>query len=255
MNVIVLILLTHQLLWIHGRRLIRAGDLRPRLAALRLALDRRDYLLSSLCPPCTRGEAELDACVLRQIRAGRLRPDQLSRASAVWQRLALLQESIEKQLLLTLLHGGLCLSLSMGGLLLLRHTWHLTFDSALGLGFCVYGAALTLMRQRLPRPFLSADETLLKSFIAAWFGEVARGPWQLQLQELEERAWREGRAQDEAWRQVLETWMTGEETRIAQSLLLHEHALTVWELGLSLLLGLCLWTEPLIALFEQVLVS
>jgi hypothetical protein len=250
MNICLLFLIIIYLWW---HLALQSKGLAPHFwQALRSALQRRDFLLDQL-PVNNPLENKIRETLRQAIRQGRMPEsglDDLEKTFGSSERLFLKSQRLYR---LYLVHIALALSLALGFRLLLTRTlWMHAGDwpSILGCALPLLFSAL-IMYVCWPRLW-SLDHMQAFAFVSARLTSSSEGPWQAQLNSIEETAWREGSNPEPARRQTLMTWALQREHQFESRLAMVEEALGPSELAFSVLLIAILDAWPLLERLSEI---
>lgn len=198
-------------------------------------------------PPANAVEELVRKAFLAAIREGRVEPrtiDDLEGAFATTQALRLRGSRI---LTLYASHIALALLIALGLRLFLKGQFWLHQGDSLSfaLAALLLLTCLLVLESRWPKLW-SIDPGLAADFVEAALDLSRKGPWQKDLTDIDETAWREGSDPRPAKRLVLKAWASEEGARVETIFVFMEEALGPFELVFSALLIAILDFFPLL---------
>lgn len=243
----ILFLLIILFLWLG--RMKKAIDSGPSFSfwqQLRLALQKRDYTLEGL-QAGHEVEAEILQAFHEAIRQGLLRSSTIDDLETVFGASLKLRLRSLRTLTLFAWHMGLALGIALCLRLFLQgEFWlHANDGPSLILTGIFFLLNLFLLSRRWPKLW-STDPDFSRNYVMANLDLGRKGPWQKDLTEIAEAAWREGGDPGPARRLILKTWADREEAKGEAALLFLEEMLGPFELFFSAVLIAILDFFPLL---------
>ncbi len=173
------------------------------------AVESRNYNLELFISSATFFDPDLLSLFQRQIQKAQLRPSAI-RSLLTWMRRLEQEDRVRRRLAMSaVLRLVLGSSLALSTSLILERSWVLDLSRNPPVLLVLISQALlcTIWLKRLPGHPLATSRELRLAWTRAWLGEGTLGPWQEQLDNRMNEAWKSGRDPTDERQQILEDWL------------------------------------------------